>query len=209
MCEWFDETCGQLLDHLDQKGLRESTLVLFVIDNGWIQQTGEVTKRNGLFTPRSKNSPYDGGVRTPILIRWPGKVRPGRYEDLVSTIDIAPTCLAAAGLQPTSGMAGLSLIDAAAGRGKLERQAVFGEIFVHTALDLEKPALNLTHLWIRAERWKLIVPAANGKVAGESKPELYDLTADPHEEKDLAMKDPDRVRRLREMLEGWWSAAGG
>jgi arylsulfatase A-like enzyme len=89
MCEWLDETCGELLAYLDRKGLRERTLVAFVVDNGWIQETGTARTTRGNFALKSKLSPYDGGVRTPILLRWPGHTRPGRYEDLVSTIDSA------------------------------------------------------------------------------------------------------------------------
>ena len=69
MCEWFDESCGKLLDFLDERQLRENTLVAFVVDNGWIQRRDE----SG-YAPRSKRSPYEGGLRTPIMIRWPGKL---------------------------------------------------------------------------------------------------------------------------------------
>src|SRR5258708_5506719 len=95
MCERFDATCGQLLDELDRRHLRENTLVVFVVDNGWIQETGETRTTRGNFAPQSKLSPYDGGLRTPVMLRWPGHTRPGRYEDLVSTIDLVPTILAA------------------------------------------------------------------------------------------------------------------
>ena len=71
MCEWFDETCGQLLDFLDSRQLADDTLVIFLADNGWIQDP-QVDR----YAPRSKQSPYDGGLRTPILMRWPGKLVP-------------------------------------------------------------------------------------------------------------------------------------
>src|SRR5262249_6521561 len=145
-----------LLDHLDRDPLRENTLVLFVVDNGWIQETGDVRTTRGNFAPRSKLSPYDGGLRTPVLVRWPGHTRAGRYEDLVSTIDFAPTILAAWGLARSPGMPGLSFLETAGGKGKLSREAVFGEIYLHTAVNIEQPALNLTHRWVRAGDWKLI-----------------------------------------------------
>ena len=88
MCEWFDETCGQLLNHLDEKKLARDTLVIYVTDNGWIQRAD-----NGRYAPRSKRSPYDGGLRTPIMIRWPGKVQPGERPELANSIDLAPTIL--------------------------------------------------------------------------------------------------------------------
>ena len=67
MCEWFDETCGQLLDSLESRKLTNNTIVVFLADNGWIQDPGA-----DRYAPRSKQSPYDGGLRTPILVRWPG-----------------------------------------------------------------------------------------------------------------------------------------
>jgi uncharacterized sulfatase len=198
MCEWFDETCGELLAYLDRKGLRDQTLVAFVVDNGWIQETGPRRTTRGWFAPKSKLSPYDGGVRTPMLLRWPGHTRAGRYHDLVSTIDLAPTILSACGVKVPAQMQGLSLLGAAAGKGPLKRQAVFGEIYLHTAVDLKRPALNLTHRWVRAGNWKLIVPQ-DGKG-----PELYDLSADPFEKKDVAATQRKQVGELRKLLDGWW-----
>ena len=74
----------------------------------------------GWFAPKSKLSPYDGGLRTPVLLRWPGQTKPGEYDDLVSTIDLAPTILTACGVKAPPAMPGLSLLDAAAGKGAAE-----------------------------------------------------------------------------------------
>src|SRR5262249_30243510 len=197
MCEWLDETVGELLDGLDRRRLRESTLVLFVVDNGWIQETGEKRTTRGNSAPKSKLSPYDGGLRTPLLIRWPGRVKPARYDDLVSPIDVVPTILAAAGIEPPPEMQGLSLLDVAAGKGRLKRDAVFGEIFLHTATDIEQPAVNLTDRWVRAGDWKLIVPV-------KGKAELYNVKDDPFEKTDLAANREEDVTRLRQRLDAWW-----
>jgi uncharacterized sulfatase len=201
MCEWFDETCGELLDFLDRQNLRENTLVVFVVDNGWIQETGETRTTRGAFAPKSKLSPYDGGLRTPVILRWPGHTKAGRYDDLVSTIDLAPTILAACEVAPPAGMPGLSLLETAAGRGRLPRDAVFGEIYRHTAVDLEQPALNLTHRWVRAGNWKLILFEDR-----KAPPELYNVKEDPFEETNLAAADPDRVRVLSRRIDEWWQA---
>jgi len=171
--------------------------VSFVVDNGWIQETSEKRTTRGNFAPKSKLSPYDGGLRTPVLIRWPEHIKPGKYDDLVSTIDIVPTILAAAGIDAPVEMQGLSLLDVAAGKGKLKREAVFGEIFLHTATDIDKPAVNLTHRWVRAGDWKLIVPV-------EGKAELYNGKADPFEKSDLAADRNESVTRLRQQLDAWW-----
>ena len=71
MCEWFDQTCGELLDHLDEKQLTEETLVVYVCDNGWIQEPEKPNR----YAPRSKRSPYEGGIRTPLMFKWPGKIK--------------------------------------------------------------------------------------------------------------------------------------
>jgi uncharacterized sulfatase len=201
MCEWFDETCGALLAHLDRKGLRDNTLVVFVIDNGWIQETGPVQTTRGWFAPKSKLSPYDGGLRTPVMLRWPGHTKAGRYNDLVSTVDLAPTILTACGVKPPAATPGLSLLDTAAGKGALPRRAVFGEIFLHTAVDLEKPGLNLTHRWVREGDWKLIVTEQKPEA-----PELYEVKQDPHEEKNRAAEQTEKVLHLRRLLDDWWRA---
>jgi arylsulfatase A-like enzyme len=199
MCEWFDETCGELMGYLDRKGLRENTLVVFVVDNGWIQETHPIKRTRGNFAPRSKLSPYDGGLRTPVMLRWPGHTRPGRYEDLVSTIDLAPTMLTACGVAPPKAMTGVNLLPRAAGKAPLKRKAVFGELYEHTALDINEPSLNLTHRWVREGEWKLIDP-----VEASSRPELYHVALDPLEERDLAGEHPEKIERLRRLLDQWW-----
>jgi len=199
MCEWFDDTCGQLLDHLDRKKLRENTLVLYVTDNGWIQSTG-APMAGEQFATRSKNTPYDGGVRTPIVLNWPGKVRPGKFDDAVSTIDLLPTVLSACGVAPPADLPGVDLYRVATGAAKLERPRVFGEIFLHDCVELGKPQLSLTHRWVREGKWKLIVPAAADKPV-----ELFDLAADPHEKANLADKEADRIAALRKALDAWWT----
>jgi uncharacterized sulfatase len=191
MCEWWDETCGDLLAHLEKQGLAENTIVVYLTDNGWIQDP-----ESPRYAPRSKRSPYEGGVRTPIMIRWPGNVAPRRDEStLASSIDIAPTVLAACGLQATPEMRGLKLLDAAALQ---KRDALFGEIYEHDVVDLERAEPNLLFRWCIADRFKLI-ESADGKAR-----ELYELAADPHEENDLAEAERDRVSQIAERISAEW-----
>jgi uncharacterized sulfatase len=195
MCEWFDRTCGELLDYLDKKDLSRSTLVVFLADNGWIQNPAK-----GGYAPKSKQSPYDGGLRTPIIVRWPGHLTPRRDERTpVVSIDLAPTILAACGLKPTPEMQGASLLDSDA---LARRTAIFGEVFTHSAVDIHRPAANLRYRWCNDGRWKLILPHA-ANVPG-ARPQLYDLLADPHETQDRADARPDEVSRLRRRIEAWW-----
>jgi uncharacterized sulfatase len=194
MCEWTDSTIGELLAYLEKQKLTENTLVLFVVDNGWIQTNGPIRKGEQFLT-RSKNTAYDAGVRTPIIVKWPGKVKPGKYDDLVSTIDLAPTILEACGLKPTATMTGLSLLDVASGKGKLKRDAIFGEIYLHTAKKLDDPTVNLTHRWVRSGEWKLI------ETLGEKpETELYQISIDPAEKKNLARENQEQVARLQKLF---------
>ncbi|HKB01395.1 MAG TPA: sulfatase-like hydrolase/transferase [Gemmataceae bacterium] len=199
MCEWTDETVGELLAGLNKRDLRKNLLILFVVDNGWVQSTGPA-KKGDQFQTRSKNTPYDAGVRTPVILHWEGHTKAGRYADLVSTVDLAPTVLAAADLRAPKSMAGVSLLQTAAGQGGLKRDAVFGEIYVHTAVKVEDPRANLTHRWVRVADWKLIVP-----VKKDAKAELYQLGEDPHEKTNLADKHPEVVERLRKRLAEAWT----
>ncbi len=196
MCEWFDETCGELLGWLDDHGLRDNTLVVFVVDNGWIQNVEPRQRGQSGFAPKSKRSPYDGGVRTPILLRWPGHTVAGRYDDLVSTIDFAPTLLTACGVDVPCEMLGLSLLDVAAGRGRLPRTFVRGEIYVHTCVDLDQTGLNLTHRWVRQGDWKLIAP-----IGSRQPRELYNLRRDPTEMNNVLDEYRDEASRRATLLE--------
>jgi len=197
MCEWFDRTCGELLDYLDRKGLAEETLVLFVVDNGWIQR-----RDSGRYAPRSKQSPNEGGVRTPIMLRWPKRIKPRRDErNPVISIDFAPTILAACGLKPTERMQGVNLLDAEA---VTKREAIFGEIFIHNAVDVNRPASSLRYRWCIEGRWKLIVPQVPNEPGASV--QLYDLAADPHEKRNLAPTQPERLKQLRGRIDRWWPA---
>jgi len=191
MIEWFDETCGQLLDHLDKQGLAENTIVLYLADNGWIQDPDA-----GRYAAKSKQSPYDGGLRTPLMVRWPGHVKARMSDDLAISIDFVPTILAALGRKPSADLPGVNLLDDAAVRN---RPAIFGECFTHNAVDLNDPAKNLRWRWLIEGRWKLIAPADAGQ-----KSELYDLISDPHETADRAAAQPQTVQVLRRRLDAWW-----
>lgn len=197
MCEWFDQTCGELLAYLDKTGLAQRTLVVFVVDNGWIQNpTG------GGFAPKSKRSPYDGGLRTPIMLRLPGVIEPRRDEVTpVSTVDIVPTILRLCGVDVPPELPGICLLDEEALR---RREAIFGGTFTHEAVDVHNPAANLMYRWTIEGWWKLILPhRANVPEGG---PELYDLRNDPHETRNLVDQYPKVFQRLSDRIEAWWSA---
>lgn len=194
MVEWFDETCGDLLAHLDQRNLAQNTIVVYVTDNGWIQNPAAPR-----YAPRSKQSQYDGGVRTPIMLRWPGKVKPEMSPRLASSVDIAPTLLTAVGARPSSDMPGVNLLDPQA---VAARKVVFGECFTHNAVDIERPASSLRWRWLATESWKLIVPDPANEP--NSTVELFRIDTDPHEQNNLAEKERDQVSELHKQLNAWW-----
>lgn len=189
MCTWFDETCGALLAHLAQSGVAEETLVVFVVDNGWIQRPDAQG-----FAPRSKRSPYEGGVRTPIVLRWPGRIAPARSEVPVSSVDIPATILGAAGLEVPAAWPGVDLRADLSARGP-----IFGAAFTHDVVDVDDPAQSLVTRWVLRDPYKLLV-----HVDAAAPVELYDVRADPAEAR--ALDDPEAARSLRAELDHWWAA---
>jgi uncharacterized sulfatase len=193
MVEWFDETCGDLLNYLDREDLAKETLVLYLADNGWITDP-----KTGRYAPRSKQSPYDGGLRTPIMVRWKGRLSPKISDVPVSSLDLFPTILKACGIPTPPNLPGHDLADDSALNA---RQALYGECFTHDFKDLQRAAPNLRWRWILQDGWKLILPAHQNETGG---PELYWLAEDPYEEKNLADSSPSRVQKLSTHLDAWW-----
>ncbi len=213
MCEWFDETCGQLLNYLDQHDLQQNTLVVFVTDNGWIQRTPQTETSpdwNQAFAPRSKQSPYEGGVRTPILLRWPEQISSQIHDQPVSSIDLVPTILDACGVAAPAELPGVSLLSACRDAA-LEREAIFGEAFAHDIADIHDPTKSLLNVWCIEGRWKLLL-YRDGKLGRYRNvhrtrrvtPQLYDLLTDPDETTNRADLYPEVVDRLRGRIQNWW-----
>jgi uncharacterized sulfatase len=197
-CEWFDETCGDLLNFLNEKGIDENTIIIYICDNGWIQQPD----KNG-YAERSKRSPYEGGIRTPVMIKWPGHVTPGfNTENLVSAVDIVPTVLAACGLDRTSDMQGINILDPQAFKN---RSAVFGAAYTHNAADIDLPLSSLKYTYVIEDEWKLIQPSGRNGTATE--PELYNVIHDPEEKVNLADTNRNKVINLTDLIKNWWPEA--
>lgn len=204
---WLDETIGQLMDLLEKHDEMDNTIIMFVVDNGWAVKEAGSTYRdlNGRRLPfhrRSKQSPYEDGVRTPIMVKWPGKIAPGRHDNLVSSIDFYPTTLAMAQMDQRSDLPGLNLLPFLTKQATLAPRTVFGEIYLHSSIELDNPGINMTHRWARKGDWKLIVNDYD-----EGKAELYNLRDDPREKNDLAA-DPaqaSRVAGMRAEIEAWWT----
>ena len=201
MCDWFDETCGELLGAIDKRGLTDNTIVLYVTDNGWVQtDSGEGGAFGGA---RGKRSQYDGGVRTPIMVSWHGHVAPRRDDThLAHSIDLFPTILAATGIEDAQLRASLPGKNLMSDEEVASRTRVFGDIYEHDVKEIGVPATSLRWRWVIDGEWKLIEP--HRSVVSDGVTELYHVTADPDEAKNLAEAEPERVKALRQSLDAWW-----
>ena len=204
MVEWFDETIGQLMQSLEDKGVAENTLVIYVTDNGWIQNAN-----NGSYAPRSKRSPYEGGIRTPIMYHWPGKIAPSDRPELATSIDIYPTILAAAGSDIPNDRPGLNLLPYLVDEKPIDRDHIFGESFAHDIADIYNPEASLIHRWVIQGHLKLLLTydGIHGRMKYPPKtfePQLYDLKTDPFEKNNLAKDHPEKVKKLTALLNSWY-----
>jgi uncharacterized sulfatase len=208
MVEWFDETCGQLIDRIEAKGQTSNTLFVYLADNGWIQ-----SPTNAGYAPRSKQSANEGGIRQPTMFSWPGVIQPGkRGEQLCSSVDIVPTLLAAAGAPAPSNLPGYNLLPILKSGRPTPRDIVFGETYAHDIANIEQPEASLVYRWAIEGKWKLLL-TYDGQVSAryassnprdELRPQLFDLLADPHENQNLAAQNPQVVARLAARLQEWW-----
>ncbi len=212
MCEWFDETCGELLDHLDEKGIGDNTMVLYICDNGWAAASTNTDDPNQKlwkgFAQRSKGSPYENGIRTPIMVSWPGRVKPERIKDLAHAIDLFPTIAAAASVEAPANLLGINLLDANARKG---RKQVFGVTHSIHNMTIGDPDDTQQYLWCVEDEWKLLVryPGKdttryrNVHVWDKAPVRLFNLKDDPHEKHDLVGERPEIVERLKQAIEDW------
>ncbi|RMG75047.1 MAG: sulfatase [Bacteroidetes bacterium] len=200
MCDWFDQTVGELMNTLQDRGLAENTLVVYVCDNGWIQNPDKPNR----YAPRSKRSPYEMGIRTPIMYHWPGQIEARMdSQHLASSLDLMPTILAAAGMDVPAGLPGLNALDPTAVDS---RQVLFAETFEHDIADIHDPVKSLQHRIMLSPPWKLILP--NPEVLPEARAELYDLGQDPDETENMAEAMPERLSDMVATLDAWWQPAG-
>ena len=204
MVEWFDETIGEVRAHLEKEGLTRDTVIVYIADNGWIPRTDKPV----VDFARSKQSPFDGGIRSPILVSWPGHIKPTVVDAPASAVDLMPTLLKLVGARVPADGDGLDLLDDAALKA---RPFVAGQNSTHDIRKLGNPAASLRYRWLVAGDLKLIVSSglktgetANGSTDATEPPRLFDLKADPAEQRDLAADRPADVKRLTALLDGWW-----
>jgi len=173
----MDETIGALFDLLSRHGLDENTLVIFTSDNG-----GAGAGKNGPLRG-AKAQLFEGGIRVPMIARWPGRIPKGQVSsEFLSTMELFPTFLAAAGASPPAGVTldGFNMLPVLGGRARSRRTEFFWQ------RQSDKAA--------RVGRYKWVESKQGGG--------LFDLSSDLGEKRDLSTERPDALQTLR----GRWAA---
>ena len=191
---------------MEEKVDQENTLVVYVTDNGWIQNPDR-----GGYDAKSKQTPYEGGIRTPIMFRWPSKIKPQERDELVSSIDIVPTILAASNIEVPENLPGLNLLPHLEKQSRIKRDIIFGESFAHDIADINKPEASLLFRWAIKDQWKLLL-TYDGEVnryksthpRNEKRPQLFDLSNDPQEKINQAKENPNKVAELVKAINSWY-----
>jgi len=226
----FDQLVSELISHLEDAGLRERTLVVYLADNGWDQRPHGDNHRL-LGGDRGKRSMYEMGLRTPIVFSWPGVVPGGVVSDaLVSTVDLFPTFLDYAGAPQPDNRPGRSLRSLIQEGTGWRRDRVIGSRTNRrpesdSDSEPEEPLTEFEEIASELE-----APAAGSEEPGSGGPgapsqyrsyflrdrkwwyiwretrgvdQLYEAERDPRAERDLAAQRPEVVRRLREQIRAW------
>ena len=198
MVEKMDSAVGTVLDQLEALGLSGNTVVFFMSDNGGLS-TSEGSPTSNLPYRGGKGWVYEGGIREPCLLRWPGVTPPGSTcATPVTSTDFYPTILemAGIGLKPAQHLDGLSLVPLLKGGQTLDRRALFWH-YPHYSNQGGFPGGA-----VRMGDWKLIERYEDGRL------HLYHLKQDPGERQDLAASEPERVDAMRSRLHDWYWETG-
>lgn len=198
----LDAELGRLFSSLEALGLAKNTLVVFTSDNGpediHVLNAGHSgVGSTGPFRGR-KRSLYEGGIRLPFIVRWPGRVPAGRVDDgsIISAVDFRPTMLAMAGVAPMSGRVadGENISDILLGAMRPRTKPLFWEWRFETIGD----AVNRSpRLAVRDGNWKLLFNPDRSRV------ELYSIVDDPTELNNLARDQPAVVNHLSDLARNW------
>ena len=203
MMEDIDTQVGRVLDKLDALRIADRTIVIFTSDNGGLS-TSEGSPTSNAPLRAGKGWLYEGGVRVPLIVRWPGifklnGVKPGSTCDVpVITTDWFPTILQACGVDqhPEWHRDGVSLVPLLAQTGSLAARPLYWH-YPHYGNQGGVPSAS-----VRDGQWKLIEFFEDNHV------ELYNLAADPVEAHDLASAEPQKAANLREQLHAWQASVG-
>ncbi|HZN57577.1 MAG TPA: sulfatase-like hydrolase/transferase [Planctomycetota bacterium] len=188
----MDREIGRVLRGLDERGLAENTIVVFMSDNGATfealnQGASDFHDSNRPFRGHKRNL-WEGGIRVPGVVRWPGNVPAGRVSmEMVHAIDLFPTLLAAVGdSDPSLGVDGKVLLSMWKGKAPGPLRTVFWEW----------RSEGYSQLAALRDTWKLVI--TNG-----GPPELFDLVADPGERRPIQAQEPGLVADMKATLDEW------
>jgi len=198
MIESVDQNVGRVMSKLDELGIADNTIIFFMSDNGGLA-TAEGQPTCNLPLRGGKGWLYEGGIREPMIVKWPGVARAGgTCEEPVISTDFYPTMLEMAGLplKPQQHMDGESVVPLLKGAGGLRRKAIYWH-YPHYSNQGGKPGGA-----IRSGDFKLI------EFYEDDRMELYNLRADLGEQHDLAAEMPDKAAELRQMLHQWRTEVG-
>jgi len=190
MVESVDDSLKRLVETLDELGLSEKTALLVASDNGGMWKATNHAPLRG-----HKGTYWEGGIRTPLIIKWPGVAIPGHVvSDPVTSSDLYPTMLSMAGqpLRPHQHADGVDLHPVLAGNGSLPTRSLFWH-FPHYNNHPETVPCGT----IRKGNWKLIESYDPVGL------QLYDLSNDLEEQHDLSLKRPDKLHELQQELDQW------
>ncbi|MHC4193754.1 MAG: sulfatase/phosphatase domain-containing protein, partial [Planctomycetota bacterium] len=198
MVDAMDQAVGKVLDTLKELGLDNNTVVFFMSDNGGLS-TSEGRATSNLPLRCGKGWLYEGGIREPMIVKWPGVVKAGSgCSEVVTSTDFYPTMLEMAGLplRPKQHRDGISLVPLLKQTGKPNRKAIYWH-YPHYGNQGGAPGSA-----IREDDWKLIEWFEGGRL------ELYNLKRDIGERNNLADKHPKIVKRLHSKLIAWRKEVG-
>ena len=191
MVEAMDEAIGVVLDQLDASGLTDNTIVVFTSDNGGLS-TSEGSPTSNLPLRGGKGWVYEGGIREPWIVRYPGVTKAGSVsEEVICSIDLLPTVAAAAGVKIDHAIDGMDIAPALKG-GSLSRDAMFWH-YPHYSNQGGIPGGA-----VRMGDYKLFERYEDGRV------HLYNLKDDLSEQNDLASQMPEKVEKMRKRLHTWY-----
>lgn len=201
MVQSVDESVGRILDELEELGLAENTVVVFMSDNGGLSTlTGDRTGPTANAPLRAgKGWLYEGGIRVPMIVRWPGRVTGGTECQVpVQSTDLFPTVAGILGvpIAPAGPLDGTSLVPVLSGGSTLDREALFWH-FPHYHGSGNRPSGA-----VRKGDWKLVEWFEDGSV------ELYDLASDPGERRDLSEVEREKAQELLAALRRWRNEVG-
>ena len=196
----LDRRVGELLDHLDRRGLRERTLVVFLSDNGWEVGRPDDLQESIMGGPRGKSSIADGAFRTPLLMSWPGRIAPAVDDrHVVSTVDLFPTLLELAGVEAPADRWGESLAPLVLGTGSFARRDAMARVS-----RLREPpgaaypfVADRIGAFVRTRDWRFV------RLEAPDRRLLHSMRDDPLETADQCGRRPQLCRRLEARLEAW------